>query len=88
MGLGLGISLSGSVYNGGNAAAVVIEDYMWTGPSNGGTAGELWPTPTTYDFHDIWDLDGTDYMLDTATATADEGYWIIDTNGDIEPLDV
>ena len=86
--LGLGMMIGGSVYGGANAPVIFVEDYMWTGVSNGGVSGELWPTPTTYDFHDIWDLDGTDYMLDTATATADEGYWILDSNSDIEPLDV
>ncbi len=90
--LGLGSMLGGAVYGGGGgggAAAATIEDYMWLGQFNGGTAGELEPVPLTYDFHDIWDVDGNnDYMLDTATITADEGYWIIDANSDIEPLDV
>lgn len=88
--LGLGSMLGGAVYaGGGGAASVAIEDYMWLGVSNGGVAGALEPTPLTYDFHDIWDVDGNnDYMLDTATITADEGYWIIDANNDIEPLDV
>jgi hypothetical protein len=86
--LGLGLSITGAT-EGDSSVAVVIEDYMWLGQFNGGTAGELEPVPLTYDFHDIWDVDGNnDYMLDTATITADEGYWIIDANSDIEPLDV
>ena len=85
--LGLGMMISGATYGGGGDA-LFVEDYMWQLGDNGTVAGELEPIPTTYDFHDIWDLDGTDYMLDTATATADEGYWILDSNSDIEPLDV
>ena len=86
--LGLGLSITGAT-EGDSSVAVVIEDYMWLGQFNGGTAGELEPVPLTYDFHDIWDVDGNnDYMLDTATITADEGYWIIEANSDIEPLDV
>jgi len=62
--IGLGISISGSVYGGAsNAVAVAIEDYMWTGYSNGGVAGEIWPTPTTYDFNDTWDLDYAQYSI-------------------------
>ena len=85
--LGLGLA-NVAMGIGGNVAAVVIEDYMWIGQFNGGTEGELEPTPTTTDFNDIWDLDGTDYMLDSETATADDGYWILDSNSDVEPLDV
>mgnify|MGYP003118422617 CR=1 FL=1 len=86
--LGLGIAISGSVYGGAGGAGVVIEDNMWQLGDNGTVAGELEPIPTTYDFHDIWDLDGTDYMLDADTATADEEYWILAANSDVEPLDV
>ena len=74
---------------GGDGAGLFVEDYMWQLGDNGTVAGELEPVPLTYDFHDIWDVDSNDdYMLDTATATADEGYWILDSNGDVEPLDV
>tara|TARA_R110001592_G_scaffold4323_1_gene24433 strand:- start:428 stop:700 length:273 start_codon:yes stop_codon:yes gene_type:complete len=87
--IGLGISISGSVYGGAsNAAAVAIEDYMWDGVSNGGVAGELTPTPTTYDFHDTWDLDGTDYTLQAVGDIGEEGYWELDDNNDVQPLNV
>ena len=89
MPLGLQITTVGALGGPGmmgdpGGPTVVVEDYMWQIP----TPGELEPIPTTTDFNDIWDLDGTDYMLDAATATADEGYWILDTNSDVEPLDV
>ena len=90
MALGIGMMLGGSVYGTSFPfSSLIVDDYMWLGQFNGGTAGELEPIPTTSDFHDTWDIDGNDdYMLDTATALGDEGYWIIDTNGDVEPLDV
>jgi hypothetical protein len=80
--------LGGPLMSMGSGVATVIEDYFWLGQFNGGIAGELEPIPAVVDFNDIWDLDGTDYMLDQGTATADEGYWILDANGDVEPLDV
>ena len=68
MALGLGCSITvGSLVGGEGGAAVVIEDYMWEVP----TAGELAPLEagTVSDFHDTWDLDGTNYMPQTeATA--------------------
>tara|TARA_R110000824_G_scaffold81361_1_gene204509 strand:+ start:51 stop:323 length:273 start_codon:yes stop_codon:yes gene_type:complete len=90
MALGIGMMLGGSVYGTSFPfSSLIVDDYMWLGQFNGGTAGELEPIPTTNDFHDTWDIDGNDdYMLDTTTALGDEGYWIIDTNGDVEPLDV
>ena len=83
---GLGLGLSGlSEALGGNVTAVVIEDYMWEVP----TAGELTPLAlgTVSDFHDTWDLDGTDYTLAAVGSISDEGYWDLDGT-DIRPLDV
>tara|TARA_R110002074_G_scaffold385296_1_gene566348 strand:+ start:417 stop:665 length:249 start_codon:yes stop_codon:yes gene_type:complete len=63
---------------------VVIEDYMFDSL----TVGELTPIATggVSDFHDTWDLDGTDYTPEVSPD--DEGYWDTDANGDIIPLDV
>ena len=84
MALGLGLSTTLAEALGGGAAAVAIEDYMWELDG----AGALKPIPTTYDFHDTWDLDGTDYTLQAVGDIGDEGYWDLDTNSDVQPLDV
>ena len=86
MGLGLGCSITvGSLVGGAGGAAVVIEDYMWEVP----TAGELAPLEagTVSDFHDTWDLDGTNYMPQTEATVGAEGYWELDGTN-IQPLDV
>ena len=51
--------------------ATVIEDYMFEST----TAFELAPlaTGTASDFHDTWDLDGTDFTPEASPD--DEGYW-------------
>tara|TARA_Y100001963_G_scaffold131496_1_gene189000 strand:+ start:107 stop:364 length:258 start_codon:yes stop_codon:yes gene_type:complete len=82
--LGLGLSTTASEALGGGTAAVFAEDYMWELDG----AGALKPIPTTYDFHDTWDLDGTDYTLQAVGDIGDEGYWDLDTNSDVQPLDV
>jgi len=84
LGLGVGGSAADMAVGGGSVAAVVIEDYMWELAS----AGNLQPIPTTYDFHDTWDLDGTDYTLQAVGDIGDEGYWDLDGNSDVQPLDV
>ena len=78
MGLGLGDEILTA------SAAVVIEDYMFEST----TVNELTPlaTGTVSDFHDAWDLDGTDYTPEVSPD--DEGYWDTDGNGDLIPLDV
>ena len=81
----MGMMIGGAAYGGSGGAAVVIEDYMWSGYSNGGVAGELTPVPTTYDFNDTWDLDGTDYTLQAVGDVSDEGYWDLDANLDVQP---
>jgi len=83
--LGLGLSATSNMGLGGDPAAVVIEDYMWELAS----AGNLQPlaSGTVSDFHDTWDLDGTDYMPQTTASVSDEGYWDLDGT-DIRPLDV
>ena len=82
--LGLGLDVGESIGDA-SAAAVVIEDYMWELDGGGGA---LKPIPTTYDFHDTWDLDGTDYTLQAVGDIGDEGYWDLDSNSDVQPLDV
>ena len=74
--LGLGIGMSGSTWGGGSTTAVVIEDYFWELDG----AGSLKPlaSGTVSDFHDTWDLDGTDYTPQTTTSVSDEGYWDLD----------
>ena len=64
------------------STAVVIEDYMF----DSSVAGELTPEESPSDFHDTWDLDGTDFTPEASPD--DEGYWDVDGNGDIIPLDV
>ena len=83
--LGLGLSITGAT-EGDSSIAVVIEDYMWEVP----TAGELTPLAlgTVSDFHDTWDLDGTDYTLAAIGSISDEGYWDLDGNSDAQPLNV
>lgn len=90
--LGIGMMIGGGAFGSGGVA-VVIEDYMWQGYSNGGTAGELTPLPTTYDFNDTWDLDvnafkssgSLDYMPQAVGDISDEGYWDLDDNDDVQP---
>jgi len=83
--LGLGLSISGAT-KGDSSVSVVIEDYMWEVP----TAGELTPLAlgTVSDFHDTWDLDGTDYTLAAIGSISDEGYWDLDGTPDAQPLNV
>ena len=82
--LGLGMGSAAAMAMGGSSAAIFVEDYMWELAS----AGNLTPIPTTYDFHDTWDLDGTDYTLQAVGDVGDEGYWDLDGNLDVQPLDV
>ena len=84
IGLGMGSAATMAI-GGSGGAAVVIEDYMWELVS----AGNLQPlaSGTVSDFHDTWDLDGTDYMPQTTTSVSDEGYWDLDGTN-IQPLDV
>tara|TARA_R100000935_G_C2759644_1_gene133076 strand:- start:46 stop:315 length:270 start_codon:yes stop_codon:yes gene_type:complete len=65
-------------------SAVAIEDFMF----DNSTSGEVAPlaTGTVSDFHDTFDLDGTDYTPEVSPD--DEGVWDIDANGDIIPLDI
>ena len=78
----MGMGLGDDIFS--NSVAVVIEDYMF----DSSVAGELTPlaTGTVSDFHDTWDLDGTDYTPEASPD--DEGYWDTDANGDLIPLDV
>ena len=76
MGMGSGLSIFT------DNQAVVIEDYMF----DSSTSGELTLEASPKDFHDTWDLDGTDFMPEASPD--DEGYWDVDGNGDLIPLDV
>jgi len=81
LGLGHGIHINNPLI-----AGVAIEDYMWELDG----AGSLKPlaTGTVSDFHDTWDLDGTDYTLAAVGVVSDEGYWDLDASRDVQPLDV
>ena len=83
LGLGQGIPFDNAII-----AGVAIEDYMWELDG----AGSLKPlaTGTVSDFHDTWDLDGTDYTPQDSSSHGDEGYWDFDSGdtNDIKPLDV
>ena len=83
LGLGHGVHINNPLI-----AGVAIEDYMWELDG----AGSLKPlaTGTVSDFHDTWDLDGTDYTPAAVGAIGDEGYWDFDSGdaNDIKPLDV
>ena len=79
--MGMGTSVSTAV---SERTAVVIEDYMF----DASTAGELKPEESPKDFHDTWDLDGTDFTPEVSPD--DEGYWDdfenIVLNGNYEEL--
>ena len=79
--MGMGTSISTAV---SERTAVVIEDYMF----DASTAGELKPEESPSDFHDTWDLDGTDFTPEVSPD--DEGYWDdfenVVTNGNYEEL--
>ena len=64
--MGIGASVSTAV---SEKTAVIIEDYMF----DASTAGELQPEASPSDFHDAWDLDGTDFTPEASPD--DEGYW-------------
>ena len=72
---GLGISLA--VFP--TAAAVAIEDYVWSI-----SGSDLTPIPSiAYDFSDSWDVSSTE--LTPAESPSEEGYWTVDANGDLTP---
>jgi len=79
--MGMGTSVSTAV---SERTAVIIEDYMF----DAAVAGELAPEESPKDFHDAWDLDGTDFTPEASPD--DEGYWDdlpnIVLNGDYEEL--
>ena len=64
--MGVGASISTAV---SERTAVIIEDYMF----DASTVGELQPEEAPSDFHDTWDLDGTDFTPEASPD--DEGYW-------------
>ena len=79
--MGIGASVSTAV---SEKTAVIIEDYMF----DASTVGELQPEESPKDFHDTWDLDGTDFTPEASPD--DEGYWDdfenIVLNGNYEEL--
>jgi len=102
LGLGASLVFGDLAGAGSSSAGVVIEDYMWeaaTSTGSGSTFDAVTPIPTLYDFNDSWDLDVTtglvngvyDYQPADPDAeleqTYDEGYWNVDANGDIQPID-
>jgi len=102
LGLGASLVFGDLAGAGSSSAGVVIEDYMWeatTSTGSGSTYDAVTPIPTLYDFNDSWDLDVTtglvngvyDYQpADPDTEleqTYDEGYWNVDANGDVQPID-
>lgn len=91
--MALGLGLSNIQILGGDAAAAVIEDYMWETVA----LGELRPLAlgTVSDFHDTWDLvtisSEAGHYQPGATPSADEGYWDIGASSDtdfIRPIDI
>ena len=62
----MGTSVSTAV---SERTAVIVEDYMFDAT----VAGELTPEESPSDFHDTWDLDGTDFTPEASPD--DEGYW-------------
>ena len=102
LGLGVSLVFGDLAGAGSSSTAVVIEDYMWeatTSILSGSTYDAVTPIPTLYDFNDTWDLDTAtglindmyDYMpADPDTElelTYDEGYWNVDSGGDVQPID-
>jgi len=103
LGLGASLVFGDLAGAGTSSVAVVIEDYMWEAASGGiqtdYTYDAVTPIPTLYDFNDAWDLDTAtglvndmyDYMPtdsdDELEETYDEGYWNVDSNGDLMPID-
>ena len=76
---GLGLGLSGlSEALGSGAEAVAIEDYVFELSS-----GALQPRNINYDYSDTWDVTATE--ISPAATPAEEGYFDIDGNGDIQP---
>jgi hypothetical protein len=84
--LGLGLAATNGSSMSGSTVAAAIDDYMWSLI----TSGNVQPLAagTVSDFHDTWDLDGNDYMPQQTTTVSDEGYWDLDSNSDVQPLDV
>ena len=78
----MGIGASIDLYT--ETPAVTIEDVMFDNT----TVGELAPLELPKDYHDTWDLDGTDFTPEAAPD--DEGFWDdfenVVTNGDYEEL--
>ena len=77
LGIGLGV---GAVTWGDDMGT--IEDYYWE-------KGSLIPLASgtvQANFHDTWDLDGTNYMPAASGDVSDEGYWDLDSNRDIQPI--
>ena len=74
--LGLGLSIDSIV---SSEAAAAIEDYVFDLVS-----GELTPRDAiAYDYSDTWDVTSTE--ISPAASPAEEGYFDIDGNGDIQP---
>jgi len=85
-GLGLGLAGVTDAVATPSPAALGGVEYMW---EITGGSGNLQPLATGSGVdNDTWDLDGTDYMPAAVGAVAAEGYFDLDGNSDIQPLDV
>jgi len=78
----MGIGASIDLYT--ETPAVTIEDVMFDNT----TVGELAPLESPRDYHDTWDLDGTDFTPEAVPE--DEGFWDdfenVVLNGDYEEI--
>jgi len=76
LGLGLGLT-SADLATDSSAAGAAIEDYVFE------LSGGLQPRDINYDFSDAWDVSATE--VTPASTPAEEGYFEIDGNGDLQP---
>ena len=77
MALGLGLGLTSADLATGSSAGAAIEDYVFE------LSGGLQPRDINYDFSDAWDVSATE--VTPASTPAEEGYFEIDGNGDLQP---
>jgi len=87
LGLALGLEYQ---QQSSDTSGAAVEDEFFEGYVAGSGAGscELQPleSGTVVDNHDVWDLDGTNYMpVETSSLSLEEGYWEVGT-GEISPL--
>ena len=85
----LGVSMALPV--GAISAAILLDDYFWELVSARHISPKLAGSFTT-DRSDSWNLDDDedppDFVPVAASDVGGEGYWDVDGNSDIQPLDV